>query len=53
MLNGKKIRKSPYIGKIVMEFPLIKNNQLIDADPLKIGVYFVKIEDQISKIVVE
>jgi hypothetical protein len=36
-----------------MEFPLIENNQLIDADPLKIGVYFVKIGDQISKIVVE
>jgi hypothetical protein len=50
---GKKSIITDLSGKIVMEFQVIENNQLIDVSPLKSGVYFVKIGNQITKIVVE
>jgi hypothetical protein len=50
---GEKATLKDLSGKIVMEFELNEQNQLIDISSLKSGVYFIEIGEKKEKIIIE
>lgn len=50
---GEKATLKDLSGKIVMEFHLIENNQLIDVSSLKRGVYLLQVGEMTKKIIID
>lgn len=50
---GEKATLKDLSGKIVMEFNLIENNQLIDVSLMKRGIYLLEFGETTKKIIIE